>query len=347
METEIKAYSYEALAELLKQLGQPSFRADQLANWLYAHSVTSYDEMENLPKTLRMTLCENHPLYTPTVINRQISKDKTRKYVLEFHDKTRVETVAMPSEKDSFGHQRMSVCVSTQVGCPMACSFCATGKEGFLRNLLPGEIIDQIKIVEEDTGIVATNIVTMGQGEPFLNYENVLAALRFANHPKLLGIGARHITLSTCGIIKGINHLSQEPEQFTLAVSLHCAIQKTRNKLMPKVANENLSTLKECLIAYVKRTNRRISFEYILLEGITDDEASLAALISYCKDLLCHVNLLPVNKVEGSLFSPSSTSTTKKWLSELEKAHIPVTLRKSRGSDISGACGQLKNSLNE
>lgn len=345
MDTEIKAYSYDALTSLIKELEQPSFRADQLANWLYVHSASSYDEMDNLPKALRMKLKENHPLYTPSVINRQVSKDGTRKYVLEFHDGARVETVAMPSGKDKGSHQRMSVCVSTQVGCPMACSFCATGKEGFTRNLLPGEIIDQIKITENDIGISASSVVTMGQGEPFLNYDQVIAALRLANHSKLLGIGARHITLSTCGITKGIDLLSHEPEQFTLAISLHSAIQKTRDTLMPKVASEPLSALKESLISYTKRTNRRISFEYILLDGITDDDASLRALILYCENLLCHVNLLPANKIDGSPFKPSSSSVTRKWISELEKAHIPVSLRNSRGADISGACGQLKNSL--
>lgn len=344
METEIKAYSYERLIPLAVELGQPKFRADQLANWLYGHSVDSYNKMGNLPKSFREKLEAEHPLFVPTVANRQFSQDGTRKYVLEFHDGAQVETVAMPSENET-GHKKMSVCVSTQVGCSMGCSFCATGKEGFSRNLLPGEIVDQIKVAETDTGISATSLVTMGQGEPFLNYGNVIDALRFANHPKLLGIGARHITLSTCGIIKGINLLSREPEQFTLAVSLHSAIQETRDKLMPKMKNESLSALKESLLTYGERTNRRVSFEYILLAGITDDDASLRALISYCKGLLCHVNLLPVNKIEKSPFHPSSSSVTKKWITELEAVHIPVTLRNSRGSDISGACGQLKNSL--
>ncbi|ACV23833.1 Ribosomal RNA large subunit methyltransferase N [Slackia heliotrinireducens] len=333
----IKALSQQQIVDLLAEMEQPAFRAKQLVQWIYGRGASTYDEMTNLSKALRQELSEKAPLRTAEIIDKQVSKDGTRKYVVQFYDGAAVEMVAMPYE------DRMTVCFSTQVGCPMACSFCATGKEGFTRNLLPGEMLDQIIIAEKDMNRRVSNLVGMGQGEPLLNYDNVMAALRFANSKDGRGIGARHITISTCGILKGIDDFSREKEQFTLAVSLHSAIQETRDELMPKVANQPLFRLKSALQTYVKRTGRRATLEYIMINGYNDDDDHLDALVDFCDDLLCHVNLIPLNNIEGSPWQPSSKKQTQKFLNVLNASGTEATLRDSRGADIDGACGQLKN----
>ena len=339
-------YSAQALEELVLSCDQPKFRVKQLIQWLYKHGVHSYDEMGNLPASFRETLNKVAPLLPPKVIDKQISLDGTRKYLLELHDGCLVETVGIPSrDKNSTGTpRRLTVCFSTQVGCPMKCSFCATGKEGFTRNLGPGEIVWQIITCQNDFGMRVSNVVAMGQGEPFLNYDNVIASLHFINSPDALGIGARHITVSTCGITKGIRRFSHEEEQFNLAISLHCAIQDTRNVLMPVCAGENLDSLKKELSHYQDVTNRRITFEYLMIRGITDTDESLVALVDYCRELQVYVNLLNVNTVEGSSYTPSTAQRCQVFIRELEKAGIEAAVRDSRGSDIAGACGQLKNS---
>ena len=336
MATPIKTYSLEELKELIANAGLPAFRAMQIAQWIYARQASSYSEMTDLPKVMREQFTLAYPLCSPRIIERLVSHDGTRKYLLEFEDGARAETVAMPSEDG-----RLSVCCSSQSGCAMACSFCATGRLGLTRNLLPGEIVDQILIVQRDFSDRVTNVVVMGQGEPFANYRSTIAALRIMNHPKLLNIGARHITISTCGIIPGIQKLSDEPEQFTLAVSLHSAIQKTRDVLMPAVAGYPLDALREAVTTYTEKTGRRVSFEYALMDGINDSDDDLRALISYGKGLLCHINLIPLNRIDGSPFKPVRSNIVAHWRDELEHAGIAATIRFSRGADIAGACGQL------
>ena len=340
----IKTYSLEDLENLMVELKQPRFRAGQLAQWLYGKHAASYGDMTNLSAALREELAEKHPLHTPDIIDKRVSKDGTRKYVLRLHDGELVETVGMPSTSAE-GKQRLTVCFSSQVGCGIGCVFCATGHEGFKRNLSVGEIVDQISLVQDDFGQRVTNAVGMGQGEPFLNYENLRDALTIINHPKLHNIGARHITISTCGIIAGIDKLSNEPEQFTLAISLHSARQEVRNALMPAMVKQPLSQLKTALASYQRKTNRRISFEYLMIEGVNDTPEDLKALEKFCDGLLCHVNLLPMNKVKSSPFSPSPQNIVNSWMEHLSARHIEATIRNSRGSDIAGACGQLKNSL--
>lgn len=330
---------------MVLKLNQPKFRAKQLYEWIHRHGALSYGEMSNIPKPMRESLEKQFPLFIPKIIDKQTSVDGTRKYVLELNDKNKVEVVGLPSERVDSDSQRLTVCFSTQVGCPMECSFCATGKEGFTRNLSADEMITQILIVQKDFGKRVTNIVAMGQGEPFLNYAETLKALRFLNDQSGFKIGARHITVSTCGIISGIEQFSNEPEQFTLAISLHSAIQEKRDLLMPRTANHSLPTLKKALASYIAKTNRRVTFEYLLIKDTNDSETDLNQLIEFCKGLLCHVNILPMNKIKGAEFLPSSKRTIEHWISELEGHSIETTLRKSRGSDIAGACGQLKNSL--
>lgn len=347
MTTAIETYDPKGFEALVTSLGQPRFRAKQLFQWIYGKAATSYDEMTNLPATFRKTLAEEAPLFIPEIVDRRISKDGSRKYLLKLSDGSLVETVGIPSrdENNSGEPRRLSVCFSTQVGCSMACAFCATGTEGFTRNLLPGEMAQQLLAVSRDFGMRITNAVAMGQGEPFLNYDNVIAALKILNHPDGLNIGARHITVSTCGIIKGIEAFGHEPEQYTLALSLHSAIQSTRDELMPRCAKAPLPQLKDTLIDYYEHAGRRLSLEYLLMDGVNDDSSHIHALIDFCEGLHVHVNLLPMNDVEGSPFKATPKATMNRWLRELEAAHIRVSIRDSRGSDIDGACGQLKNRL--
>lgn len=336
MATPIKTLSIQQVEDCIKDAGLPKFRASQILTWIYQKNVSSFQEMTNLPKSVRDQLDASFPIYTPAVVDKQASTDGSRKYLLELHDGSLVETVGLPSPDE-----RLTVCVSSQSGCAMACAFCATGKAGLTRSLVPGEFIDQIHVVQEDYGMRVTNVVVMGQGEPFANYDASLAALRIMNHPKLLNIGARHITVSTCGLLKGINAFGDEPEQFTLAISLHAARQEIRDKLMPRLASQPLSELRKALSSYAAKTGRRFSFEYALMEDLNDSEDDLKALIAYCKGLLCHVNLIPLNSIDDSPIKPASTRQLKHWESQLQSNGIAVSIRASRGSDIAAACGQL------
>jgi 23S rRNA (adenine2503-C2)-methyltransferase len=327
----------EGLAEVMEGLGQPRYRADQVLVWLYRRGAESYDEMTDLPKGLRDTLAEELPLVRPRIVETQTSVlDGTRKHLVEFADGVSVETVALPSS------DRLTVCLSTQAGCGLGCAFCATGRGGFTRNLGAGEMAEQVRLAAEDLGMRATNAVAMGQGEPFANYAPTLEGLRILNSPDGLGIGARHITVSTCGLLEGIRRLAYEPEQFTLAVSLHSAIQETRDRLMPGVADAPLPSLREALAEYSKQTGRRFSLEYALIDGINDTQAEMEALARYASGLMCHVNLIPVNPVEKSRLARSQRERMRAFARTLDGAGIPVSVREERGADIDAACGQLK-----
>lgn len=340
-------YSAQELEQLVIGLGQPRFRTKQLIQWLYKHGVSSYDQMNNLPGALRTQLEETAPLVPPKIVDKQISADGTRKFLLELSDGCQVETVGIPS-RDMNAHgepRRLTVCFSTQVGCPMRCSFCATGREGFTRNLTPGEMVWQVIVCQREFGKRVSNVVAMGQGEPFLNYDNVLAALHYMNSADALEIGARHISLSTCGIIPGIQRFGEEAEQFTLAISLHSAIQDVRDRLMPGCTSTKLPELKEALKDYQRNSGRRITFEYLMIKGETDDKASLEALVDFCWELQAHVNLLKINHIDGSPLEPTPKRQLEWFQKSLEDAGIETTIRDSRGADIDGACGQLKNSV--
>lgn len=352
---DIYSYTLEDLENILTELRLPKYRAKQIYEWLHTHNVTSYDEMTNLPKALREQLKEVFPLSQTTVAERLTSSDGTRKYLLQLADGLAVETVGIPSDSRTFIEKdsnideestsessgRLTVCFSTQVGCPIGCVFCATGHEGFSRDLTSQEMIDQVAIVQRDFGQRVSNVVAMGQGEPFLNYNDLMSALRRLNTDEGFRIGSRHITISTCGIIDGIRKLSTEPEQFTLAISLHSAIQSKRDTLMPTMKNQPLSKLKTAIEDYIAAKNRRVTFEYLMIDEVNDDEEDLLNLINFCSGLLCHINLIPLNDVNGVLKS-SPLSTIQNWVNELERNHISATIRQSKGSDIAGACGQLK-----
>ncbi len=333
----IKALDRAALEDLMKDLGQPKFRAKQIEQWLYQKGVRSFDEMSNLPAGLREALAGRFSLPFPEVIERQVSEDGTRKYLLRLGDGTSVEAVGLPTGRD-----HLTVCFSTQAGCGMKCAFCATGIAGLTRSLAAGEMVDQVRVIAEDFGIRATNAVAMGQGEPFSNYDPVLAALRFMNSEDGLGIGARHLTVSTCGLLPGIRRFAAEPEQFTLAVSLHSAVQLTRNRLMPGVRRYPLEQLRDSLISYSKSTGRRPTLEYALIDGENDTDEELAALAAFTKKMLCHVNLIPMNPVKKSGFKRSEPERAQEFARVLGRQGTEVTVRAERGVDIDAACGQLK-----
>lgn len=327
--------SLEQIQELVLSLGEKRFRAEQIAEWLYAQHAASFDEMTNMSKALREKLERRAPLHRAEIIKRQISKDGTRKYLIKFIDGVSVEAVGLPTD------DRLTVCLSSQAGCAMGCVFCATGQAGFKRNLFPGEMTEQVRLIAQDFKRRVTNIVVMGQGEPFLNYDAVMAALRILNHPRYFNIGARHITLSTCGIIAGIDRLATESEQFTLAVSLHSAVQSTRDALMPGVKGQSLERLKDALKRYFEATGRRPSLEYTLIEGKQTSLSEIEALAMFAREIGAHVNLIPVNASRDTSITPPSPAEIARICQYLQKSGVNATLRTERGSDIAAACGQL------
>lgn len=338
-----KIYSFDIsqLELILNELNQPKYRAKQIYEWLHSHNANSYSEMTNIPKNLRDQLEEKFPIASSEIITEKISQDSSRKFLLKLHDNNLIETVGILSHVDN----RLTVCFSTQVGCTMGCVFCATGQECFTRNISSQEVIEQILTVQNSFGMRVSNLVAMGQGEPFLNYDNLLQALRRANSDEGIHIGARHITVSTCGIIDGIKRFSNEPEQFNLAISLHSAIQSKRNRLMPRLSNQPIDALHEAIASYQQKKRRRITLEYIMIDCINSSKEDLEALIHYCDGIFCHINLIPLNAIENSGFSSPDNETIYSWEKELNSKGISTTIRNSKGSDISGACGQLKNSV--
>ncbi|MBQ9004966.1 MAG: 23S rRNA (adenine(2503)-C(2))-methyltransferase RlmN [Atopobiaceae bacterium] len=327
------------LLAALEELGQPKFRAKQIEEWLWEKGATSFDDLTNLPKTLRASLAERYTLGGLTQLARQESEDGSRKYLLGLSDGAAVECVGMPTG------QRLAVCASTQAGCGMGCAFCATGASGLTRSLTASEIYEQVMHVRDDFDTRVTSVVLMGQGEPFANYDATLGALRRMNSPEGLGVGARHLTVSTCGIIPQILRFAREPEQFTLAVSLHSAVQKTRNLLMPGVKRWSLLNLYEAMGTYVDVTGRRPTYEYALIRGINDTEDELASLVDFCRGTLCHVNIIQLNEVPGSKFQPSSEARAGEFVRRLERVGVEATIRVSRGADIDAACGQLRQRM--
>lgn len=336
---DIRTMSDDELEGLLAELGQPAFRKKQLTEWLWEKHASSFDEMSNLPASLRSALAKTCSLGGVEEIAKETSRDGSRKYLVRFGDGTAVECVGMPTKS------RLTVCASTQAGCGMRCAFCATGAHGLTRALTAGEIYDQVMHVGEDFVTRVTGVVLMGQGEPFMNYDASLEALRRLNSPEGAGIGARHLTLSTCGIIPGIRRFAKEPEQFTLAVSLHSAVQKTRNALMPGVRKYPLGHLHDAMLEYVEATGRRPTYEYALMAGVNDTENELEALTDFTRNTLAHVNIIQLNSVEGSKFKPSSQERADEFVRRLGEYGVEATIRNSRGSDIDAACGQLHQRL--
>jgi len=332
----IKALDRAGLTALVEVLGEKRFRVGQIERWLYGAGVSEFSEMTDLSAGLRDKLAGRLALPALRLITRQDSSDGTRKYLVALGDGTTVEVVGLPTP------DRLTVCFSTQAGCAMGCSFCATGTAGLTRNLGPGEMVDQIRLVADDFGRRVTNVVAMGQGEPFANYDATLGALRFLNNPDTLGIGARHITVSTCGLTAGIKRFSEEAEQFTLAVSLHSAVQSTRDRLMPGVRGIPLPELRTSLATYADKTGRRPSLEFALIAGVNDTAEELSALIRFARGLLVHVNLIPVNPIKESGYRRAPSDRVAVFQKELHMSGIQASLRAERGADIDAACGQLR-----
>lgn len=336
---DLRSMTHGQLQELMSELGQPAFRVKQIEEWVWRKNVSSLDEMSNLPKTLRHVLQDRVTLDSAEEIARQLSADGSRKYLLRFPDGVSVECVGMPSKG------RLTACASSQAGCGIGCAFCATGMSGLTRSLSAGEIYEQVMHVRDDFGRRVTSVVLMGQGEPFANYTETLAALRRLNSPDGAGIGARHLTVSTCGIIPMIKRFANEPEQFTLAVSLHSAVQRTRDMLMPGVKKYSLIHLYDIMNEYVNKTGRRPSYEFALIRGVNDSDNEIAALCDFCRDNLAHVNLIMLNEVKGSKFQPSTNERAREFVRRLTSVGVEATIRDSRGSDIDAACGQLRQSV--
>ena len=336
---DIRSLTADEIAELVQELGQPAFRAKQICEWVFTKHVSSFEEMTNIPKKLREQLSEHFSFRLPEELVKQVSRDGSRKYLLEFSDGTSVETVGMPSKN------KLAVCVSTQAGCAMGCAFCATGFNGLTRSLSAQEIVDQVRHVAMDFDERVTSVVFMGQGEPFANFDATVEALRMLNDPDSYAIGARHLTVSTCGIIPGIKRFSELPEQFTLAISLHSAVQSTRNKLMPGVKKYTLPRLHEAIQAYVEKTGRRPTYEFAMIDGINDTNPEMEALIDFCRGTLCHVNLIQLNDTPGSLLKPSPMKKVETLQKRLQMHGVEATIRNSRGNDIDAACGQPKQRL--
>lgn len=333
---DIRLLDLEELQNLVKELGQPAFRAKQLNEWIHEKNACSFDEMTNLPVAMREKLSERFSFNVPVELVKQVSKDGSRKYLLQFADGVSVETVGMPNRN------KLAVCISSQAGCAMGCAFCATGLAGLSRSLTAQEMVDQVLHVSRDFGERVTSVVFMGQGEPSANFDATIDALRALNDPDGLAIGARHLTVSTCGVIPGIRRFAELPEQFTLAISLHSAVQGTRNQLMPGVKKYTLPRLHEAIQLYVEKTGRRPTYEFAMIDGINDTNPEMQALIDFCAGTLCHVNLIQLNNIPDSPFRPSPIEKVETLQRRLTMHGVETTIRNSRGSDIDAACGQLK-----
>jgi 23S rRNA (adenine2503-C2)-methyltransferase len=331
----LSGMNLEELEELALSLDEPKFRAAQLHSWLYKKSASEFDQMTNLSKDFRNKLKQISLISDTAIKQKLISSDGTIKYLLEFPDGTFVETVLMSFDK----RPNLTACVSSQVGCPVGCTFCATGQRGFTRNLEPKEIIDQILTIQRDTGLEITNIVYMGQGEPLLNYDNVMNSIKFLNNN--MDIGMRRITVSTSGIIPKIKDLANENRQLTLALSLHAPNHELRKQLIPVEKKYPITELIESLKFLTKKTGRRVTIEYILIDKLNDTPEMAEELIKLVKGLNCNINLIPYNAVNKDDFKTSSKKKIDLFKSILAKSGQKVTVRLERGSDILAACGQL------
>lgn len=329
----------EELESLMCEFGATKFRAKQIHHWIYTKSVSSIDEMTNLSKDFREQLKQTASVTETKIKVKQVSKDGTIKYLIEYPDGECVETVLMRFDNRA----NLTACVSSQVGCAVNCSFCATGKGGFKRNLTYKEIIEQVLSIQRDTGLKVTNIVFMGQGEPLLNLDNVLKALDIFNND--FQIGARRITISTSGIIPGILRLADCELQSTLAISLHAPNHKLRSELMPIENKYTIDELKKALLLYVEKTGRRITVEYILIHGFNDTPEVAKELAHLLKDLKCNINLIPYNSVIENDYKKPSDNDVMKFKYLLEHSGKKVTVRLERGADIDAACGQLRGKL--
>ena len=337
----LKSLTQPELADILKQLGQPSFRAKQVFTWLHK-GVRSYDEMTNLSKSLRDTLAEKYPICAPKVVRKQESKkDGTIKYLWELSDGNCVETVLMRY------HYGNTVCISTEVGCAMGCAFCASTIGGLVRRLEPYEMLDEVLFTQIDSGLPISHIVLMGIGEPLDNFDNVMRFLELVNSPDGMNISMRHISLSTCGLVPKIDELAKRKLQISLAISLHGSNNEIRGKVMPVNKAYDIDTLLDACRRYYAATSRRIHFEYAMIDGVNDSEANAKELLRRLKGLPAHVNMIPLNHVEESPLKPSSKAAVARFQKILEDGGVTATVRRTLGGDIDASCGQLRRKYNK
>lgn len=332
----IKDYNLEELKQEFIKLGEKPYRAEQVFKWIYISNVTSFDEMTNLSLQLREKLKNNFSLCIYKIAKKQESKDGTKKYLFDILDGNMIETVVMSY------HHGYSICVSSQVGCRMGCKFCASTGINFIRNLSSGEIVEQLLAVQRSENIKISNIVFMGIGEPLDNYDNVINAVKILNNPKAVNIGARHISISTSGIVPKIYKLADENLQSTLSISLHATTNEKRSSMMPINNAYNIEELIKACKYYIEKTNRRISFEYALAKENNDNLEDAKRLVKLLKGMLCHVNLIPINKIENGQYTKSSNENIMKFRDYLNENGIVATIRRELGSDIEAACGQLR-----
>lgn len=337
MKTDIKSLPLDSILNIVKDMCQPSFRAKQIFTWLHKFGVDSFDEMSNLPKALREKLAEDYYVSSCKIEKKLVSKkDGTVKYLFSLCDGEYVESVIM---KYKYGY---TICVSSQVGCKMGCRFCASTLAGFVRNLTAGEIENQLHAAQKDLDIRISNIVLMGIGEPLDNYDNVISFMHNVNNENGLNISMRNITLSTCGVVPRIYDLMNENLQITLTISLHAPNDAIRSKTMPVNDKWGIDELLKACRDYIKKTNRRVSFEYTLINKVNDTPQFANELCSRLHGMLCHVNLIPVNDVEERGNIRSSDDSVNKFLQILQNKGINATIRRTLGSDINASCGQLR-----
>ena len=324
------------LIEIMAEYGQKPYRAEQIYRWT-ANGATSFDELTNVAKDLREKLSLQFNFKCVSIKEKHQSKlDETCKYLMELDDGELVESVLM-----SYKHG-YSVCISSQVGCRMGCAFCASGKNGYKRNLSPAEMLGQILAMQRDADVEISNIVLMGMGEPLDNYENVTDFIRIANSHQGLNIGIRHISLSTCGLVSQINRLTEEKLAVTLSISLHATTDEIRSKLMPINRKYPLNQLMQSCRDYANATGRRISFEYVLIDGINDTKEDAIRLHQLLQGMPAHLNLIPVNRIASGEFTPSPNQRVLQFRDWLMKLKVNATIRRTLGADIEAACGQLR-----
>ena len=336
----LSGLNLEQIEKLTSMLGASKFRARQVHNWIYLKSVKDIDEMTDLSIKFREEFKKVAKVADTKIKIKQVSSDGTIKYLLEYPDGECVETVLMRFDNRA----NLTACVSSQVGCAVNCSFCATGKRGFIRNLDYKEIVEQVLTIQRDTGLKVTNIVFMGQGEPLLNLDNVLKAMQIFNED--FQIGARRLTVSTSGIIPQINKLAQLDMQSTLAISLHSSNHETRAKLMQIENKYPMDELHKALKNYTDKTGRRITIEYLLIKDLNDTSQCAKELAAYLKDIKCNINLIPYNPTEKNDYQRPSNNSIMKFKYLMEHSGKKVTVRLERGADIDAACGQLRGKVN-
>ena len=336
---DICSYNYDELKEEMLAIGEKAFRSKQIYEWLHVKLADDFDEMTNLSKGLREKLKENYEIRKVKMIDHQISKvDPTEKFLFELEDGNMVESVLM---KYNYGN---SVCISSQAGCRMGCRFCASTLNGLSRSLLPSEMLDQIYRIQADTGERVSHVVIMGTGEPFDNYENVRRFITLLTDENGINIGARNLTISTCGIVPRIRQFADEQLQVNLAISLHAPNDELRKTLMPVANKYSIEELMDACRYYVDKTSRRITYEYSLVKGVNDGKEQALELIHLIKGMNCHVNLIPVNPIKERDFKQTEGPQISSFKNLLEKNGIACTIRREMGRDIDGACGQLRKS---